>query len=327
MTNAEIYKKTIGFSTRRLLWDFLSLLILAGLSVGGFFVAEKVTDEGLIGLGIGFLVGIVILVIILRWVSYTYKAGQIAMMTKAVTEDELPQDVIGEGKQAVKKRFTTIAVFFAATGIIKGIFRQIGNGIAKVGERVGGDSGNAIGSAISAVIQTIVAYLCDCCLGWIFYKKDEKPTRATLQGAALFFRHGKTFAKNMGRVFGIGFISLLLIGGVFFGAAYLIFSSFPVFFKDLAGEFTKILADGDVAEKSRWLVDILTNPTTLIIAAAVLVALFFWSAIHSTFVRPFVLVGVLRNYMKSGMEEAPTESSYAAVAKISPKFAKLQAEA
>lgn len=326
MTNTEVYRKTLKFSTRIFLWDTLAFLVLAGCAAGGFFGAEKLWDKGLIGLGGGLLIGIVIIVIMLRYVSFTYKAAQIAMMTRGVTEDALPDDVIGEGKKAVRERFTTVALYFAATSLIKGIFRQIGHGITKLGESIGGDTGNAVGSAISGAISVVVAYLCDCCLGWIFFRKDEKAGRATLQGAALFFKHGKTFIKNMGRVAAVGTVSLLAIGGAFFAIAYVICLQFPDAFRSLAGEITNAFANGSATSKSAWLQDILKNPTTLTIFVAVVVALFFWRVIHSTLVRPFVLVGVLRNYIQSGIEDMPTEQSYEAVAKISPKFRKLQAE-
>ena len=83
MNNKDIYRKTLVFSIRPLLWDIAAFLILAILAGAGYLVAEKLTNKGLIGLGIGAAVGIVALAIFLRYVSYTYKAGQIAMMTKA----------------------------------------------------------------------------------------------------------------------------------------------------------------------------------------------------------------------------------------------------
>lgn len=318
MDNMAVYKKTLGFSLRRLGWDFLSLLILGGLCVGGFLIADKTMDKGLIGLAIGLLIGIVILVILLRWVSYKYKAGQIAMMTRGVTEGELPEDVIGEGKKIVNERFKTVAAFFAVTGIIKGIFNEIGRAITRVGESVGGDTGNAIGSAISSVISVVVAYLCDCCLGWVFYRKDVKSSKATCEGAVLFFKHWKTLAKNMARVFVFGLVSLLLIGGLFFGIAFLIFSRFPAFFEMLAKEFAE--TDTDAAR-------FLKDPQTLLIAAAVLVGVIIWAFLHSVFIRPYVLVGVLRNYMASGINDIPSESSFAALDGKSKKFRKLHAEA
>ena len=144
MNNKEIYQKTLGFSIRRLLWDIAAFLILAALAGAGYLLAEKLTNKGLIGLGIGLVVGIVALVIFLRYVSYTYKAGQIAMMTKAVTEGALPEDVIGEGKKVVKARFATVAAFLAVTRIISGIFGQLGNAITNIGEKLGGDNGKPL---------------------------------------------------------------------------------------------------------------------------------------------------------------------------------------
>ncbi|MBO4327028.1 MAG: hypothetical protein J5950_07135 [Clostridia bacterium] len=320
MTNKEIYKKTLCFSIRRLVFDIISLLVLAGLAVGGFIIAENKFNKGPIGLVIGLVVGIVILALLTRLVSYIFKAGQIAMMTRGITEGSLPDNVYKEGKRAVKERFATIAGFFAVTAAIKGIFTQIGRGITSAGRAIGGDSGGAVGSAISTAINTLVAYLCDCCLGWVFYRKEKGSVRATCEGAVLFFKHGKTLAKNMGRIFGMSLVSLLAIGGVFFGIFYLIFSSFPRAFETLAAEF--VVAEGAEVE-SRWLYDILSNPKTLVIAVAVVAGIAIWSVIHSAFIRPFILTGVLRNYLQSGMEEVPTEEAFASLERISPKFAKL----
>ena len=321
MDNMTVYKKTIGFSLRRLVWDLLAMVVLAGCGVAGFMIADKSTNKGLIGLLIGALVAIVIIVAMMRWVSYKYKAGQIAMMVRGVTEGTLPDDVIGEGKKVVKERFVTVAAFFAVTGVIKGIFNEIGRAITRLGESIGGDTGNAVGSAISTVINTIVSYLCDCCLGWVFYRKDVKSTKATCEGAVLFFKHGKTFAKNMARVFVFAIVSLLLIGGIFFGIAFLIFRQFPDLFNNLAREIAEA-----ATRNSSKIPDFLKDPNTLIIAAAVLVGVIMWSIIHSVFIRPYVLIGVLRNYIASGINDIPSEESFAALDAKSKKFKKLHAE-
>ena len=316
MDNKEIYKKTLTFSLRRLLWDTLSFVIIIVTSAAGFLLAEKLADNGLVGLAIGIIIGIIIVAIISHFISYVFKAGQIAMMTKAIDEGKLPEDVYGEGKKIVKERFLTVAAYYAVTNVIKGIFNELGKAISAVGRAVGGDTGDTVGSAISSVIQTIVAYLCDCCLGWVFYCKDKNPAKATMEGAVLFFKHGKTFLKNMGRVFGMGAISLLVIGGIFFGIFYLIALQFPDAFAALANELA------DVGEKAEFL----SNPQNLTLIAAGIGAVIMWSIIHSTFVRPFVLVGVLRNFIESGKNETISESDFDELDKKSKKFAKLHAE-
>lgn len=317
LTNKEIYKRTIGFSIRRLLWDFLAFAILAACAVLGFIFAEAITNAGLVGLAIGAVIGIIIIAIMLRYVSYTYKAGQIAMMTKAVSEGKLPDDVIGAGKKIVKERFATVAVYFAATNAIKGIFNQIGRGITSIGEAVGGDTGGAIGSTISAVIQTIVDYLCDCCLGWVFYRKDQKAFKATCEGAVIFFKKGKTLLKNLGRIFGMGLVSFILIGGVFTGIFWLIFQAFPDAFANLANEVAQIGSDVPA-----WL----TEPATFTLTCAIVSGILIWSFIHSAFIRPFVLVGVLRNFIEAGKTDIPSEKSFDELDKKSAKFKKLHAK-
>lgn len=318
LSNKEIYKKTIGFSLWRLLWDVITFLILAGTTIAGFLLSNAIINNGLVGLAIGFVVGIIILVFILRYVSYSYKAGQIAMMTKGVSEGKLPDDVISEGKKIVKERFATVAAYYVVTGAIKGIFRQIGRGITAIGQAVGGDSGSTVGSVIAGVIDTIIAYLCDCCLGWVFYRSNEKATKATLEGAVLFFKHGKTFLKNMGRVFGFGILSFIVIGGVFTGMFYLIFAAFPDAFTALSKEIIEVGSD-----VPSWVSDI----TTLTWACAGISGIIMWAFIHSTFVRPFVLVGVLRNYIESGENEKISEKDFDELDAKSAKFKKLRAEA
>ncbi len=321
MNNKDIYQRTVGFSIRRLLWDIAAFLVLALLAGGGFLLAEKLSNKGLIGLAAGIVVGIIAVAIFLRYISYTYKAGQIAMMTRAVSEGTLPEDVIGEGKRIVKERFVTVAAFYAVTRIIKGIFSQLGRGISSVGEKLGGDSGQTIGNVISIVIEVIVAYLCDCCLGWVFYRRNENAAKATCEGAVLFFKHGKTLAKNMGRVFGMGIASLAVIGGAFTGIFYVIGSRFPALFKQLAAEIVEASVRLEVTVPAS-----VTEPATLTLICAAIAGIILWSILHSAFVRPFVLVGVLRNYIESGMRDVPSEASFALLDSKSPKFKKLHSQ-
>ena len=318
MNNKEIYKKTLGFSIRQLLFDFLAVVIFVACSAIGFFILDKTTNMGLLGLGIGAIVGGIFIAFLLRYVSYSYKAGQIAMMTEAITKDKLPEDVIGAGKKVVKERFTTVAAYFAITGIIKGIFRQIGNAITAVGNAIGGDSGGAIGSTISGIVETIISYLCDCCLGWVFYRSNEKAGKATLEGAAIFFKHGKALVKNLGRIFGIGLLSFAVIGGLFFGISWAIMQAFPELFSTLSAEIVEAGARIG-SDLPAWVSD----ASSITFVCAGIIGIVMWSILHSTFIRPFVLVGVLRNFINSGKNDKPSDNSFAELDQKSKKFKEL----
>ena len=108
MTNFQVYKKTLPFSLVEFLVSLLALFILAGLCSAGFFLFSKQMDHALIGLAVGFIVGIIVVILINIFVTNRIKAAQIAMMTKGVTEDALPDHAFKEGFNEIKGRFGKI---------------------------------------------------------------------------------------------------------------------------------------------------------------------------------------------------------------------------
>ena len=53
----------------------------------------------------------------------------------------------------------------------------------------------------------------------------------------------------------------------------------------------------------------------------------FAALLHSAFVKPFVLTGVLRNFINSGINDVPTEASMSFLDSKSDKFRKLHQQA
>ena len=321
MTNFQVYRKTLGFSFIRFLVNLLSLAVMAAFSVGGYYIGNSFNKEGsgLIGAIVGFFISLIAVFLIDFFMGNRVKAAQISMMTKGVVEDELPDHTIKSGFNEIKGRFGRIATFFLITRAIRAIFNQLSRTLNSVGRAVGGNVGGSITSAINSAIETVIAYLCDCCLGWILFRKDINPFKAGCEGCVIFFKHGKALAKNIGRIFGMGFLSLLIIGGTFFGLSYLVFASFPQISTALIAEFYEIAAtDGGVPP------EFFTNPTYLSLIMSGLIALIIWTMLHSILVKPFILVGVLRNYMLAGQADMPKESDFEEIAAKSPKFRKLQ---
>lgn len=321
MTNFQVYKKVLSFSLLHFAVDLLAFFVLAGCSGAGYLIFNDSTDRGFIGLAIGAVVGIILAILITIFIGNRIKAAQIAMIAKGVTEDQLPEHTFKEGFKEIKGRFGKITAFFFITGMIKGIFRQITKVINKVGKALGGRTGDAITSAIDTGVQILLGYLCDCCLGWIFFRKDMNSARAGCEGAVIFFKKGKTLIRNIGRIFGMGALSLLVAGGAFFGIFVLIFHFMPRVFLSLGAEIVDVVvrSGGAEADVPAWV----TNPTILSLFVAAICALLLWNAFHAVFVRPFILVGVMRNFMAAGQQDMPTEQDFAELSNKSPKFAKL----
>jgi len=318
MTNFKVYKKTLSFSFLGFLIDTLGFAAVIGLATLGFFIGYNgETARGLIGLIIGFIVGIAVASLISIFIANRVKCAQICMMTKGVSEDSLPDHTFKEGMHEMRGKFGKITAFYFITNAIKGIFRQIGRTMTKVGQAVGGDVGGSVASAIDTGVQILIGYLCDCCLGWIFYRKDINSFKAGCEGAVIFFKHGKALIRNIGRIFGMGILSLILIAGAIGAGAYLIFLQFPGMFDTLVVEIGKIGSD-----VPSWFLD----PRNLMIVAAAIVGIILWAMIHSVLIRPFILVGVLRNFIEAGKKDIPTEADFKMLDDKSPKFRKLHAK-
>lgn len=321
MTNFQVYRKTLAFSFIDFGFGLLSLALLIGSCTAGFFIADN--GEGsraLIGLAIGFVVGILLMVAMSYLVLNRIKAAQIAMMTKGVADNELPESgVVKAGFNEVKGRFAKITVFFLVTGAIKSMFRQVGRAINGVGRMVGGQAGDTVTSVIDSAVQILLAYLTDCCLGWVMYRKDEGVAKAACEGAVIFFKSGKTLFRNIGRIFGMGFLSFLLVGGALFGGLYAILSNFPNMWQTLSNEIVQAMqgGEGEIPE-------FIYNPTYLMLFACGILAIIVWSMIHSVVMRPFILVGVLRNFVAVGLKDRPTEADIKELENKSPKIARLR---
>lgn len=320
MTNFQVYKKTLPFSFIRFGADLLALAVLAGLSVSGFFIGANAGEGmGLLGLLAGLLVGLILLIFFTIFVGNRLKAAQIAMMTRGVTTGDLGDHTVRDGLDSLKGRFGKITVFFFITGAIRQIFNQIGRAFNKVGRAVGGNVGGGITDAINSAVQTLISYLCDCCLGWILFRDNVNPFRAGCEGCAIFFKNGKALLKNVGRIFGLGFLSFVLIGGALFGAFYGLSTLFPDLYTAIVNEMTEIyVSSGDAVP------DFFSNPMYVQIIFSAFLAIILWSMIHSVVGRPFILVGVLRNFMEVGQKDLPQESDFAAIASKAPGFKKLQ---
>jgi len=313
LSNGQIYRKTFVFSWLRLLLDLVATLIMVGCAALGYAVLQ----DKFIGMAGGLAAGILVFWLIVHFFGYVLKAGQIAMMTRGVTEGALPADVVASGKQEVKSRFATVAAYYAITSAIHAIFREITNGINSL-SKAGGDAVKGVGDTISGIISIAVEYLCDCCLGWVFYKKGQSAFKGTCQGAVLFFKNWKTLLKNMGRVFAIGTVSFIVIGGALMVGYSFLLGNFPQFVTAVAKVLAEVSTDAS---------DLASDPEVARLVVAMLFAILSWSVLHEVFVKPFVLVGVLRNYMGAGIASEPGEDSFAQLDGMSPKFRQIHEKA
>ena len=146
MTNFQVYKKTLSFSLLMFVVGLIVMVIIALTCTAGFFIGQNIDADigAIIGLIIGLIIGIIAASLINIFINNRIKAAQTAIMVKGVTEDNLPDHAFKEGFNEIKGRFGRITGFYFITRAIKGIFRQLGRGLNRVGRAVGGQTGDIL---------------------------------------------------------------------------------------------------------------------------------------------------------------------------------------
>lgn len=313
MTNFQIYQKTLPFSLLRLLYAFLGLVAAIALPVVGFLASQSNENACLIVTGVCAVVGLVLFVLLARYLGYMLTAGQVAMMTEGITQNEVPQPVLDEGRKAVKAKFLTANVYFALYGTIKAITQQITRGITgaatalgSLGGEEGAGVGGAIGGTVSSFVAVMLEYVNYCCLAWVFRHPEQNAFKSTCDGAVIYFQTWKTLLKNALKVCLITLVSLVVIAGVLTVVFNAIFASSPtmVSVAALLGEAFELDAAASV------------------LLLALIVGVIGWSILHAAFIKPYILVSVLRKYMEAAETTTPGVDVTAKLCALSKRFQK-----
>ena len=177
-----------------------------------------------------------------------------------------------------------------------------------------GGSGPAsvVAGIVSAVVSVVLEYLNYCSVGWVFLYEGQSAFKSTCDGAVIYFQNWKTLMKNSARVIAITIVSLAIIGGAFFGVAYLALGSVE--------PLTAVLAEIDAAAT---LEDGTAVPAgSALLALCAVVALVLWGGVHGAFVRPYLLVSVMRRYIEAGRADTPQIDVYEKLCGMSQGFKK-----
>ena len=314
MRNSEIYRRTLKFSVMRLVRTVLCLVMLAALPL----IALAGLDETvqLAATGIAFIVGLIIFYLVAHFGGYLLTAGQVAMITEGIATGELPEDTYAAGKRAVKNRFATASIYYGLLSVTRAITNEVSAGMNAIARGIDGDNqggaASIVAGIISAFVSVVLEYLNYCSLGWVFLHGEQSAFKSTCDGAVIYFQNWKMLMKNSAKVIAITVVSLAIIGGAFFGVAYLMLGSIE--------PLTAVLADIDAAAK---LEDGTAVPAgTSLIALCAVIALVLWSGIHGAFVKPYILVSVMRRYIEAGQADAPKVDVYEKLAGMSKGFRK-----
>ena len=198
MSVSKIYMKTMKFVWLRLgigmVITLISLLLLAAfLGIGSLFESS--------GMLVGFILWLISTVgvyqLVMRYVGYMIKAAHIAVITKAVVDKEIPDDMVNYGKEMVKERFGTTNIYFVVDQLVSGSVKQIQNTVGKLDSLLGNIPGvSAIIGIVQLFIGIALGYIDECCLGYTFINSNQGACKSACDGVCIYFQNIKHFLKK-----------------------------------------------------------------------------------------------------------------------------------
>lgn len=290
MKASEIYFKTMKFVWMKfglgLLFAIISIIIMClSIFLGSLFGEFGMMMFLIIGIaGVGVANSI-----INSWMGYLVKAGHVAIITEAVTTGEIPENQFEVAKNMVISRFGASNVYFVVDRLVSGAVKQLQRAMEKIGNVFSNIPGvsNAM-QVVNLFIGIVLGYVDECCLGYVFHKKEEGAFKSSMDGVVIYFQNYKKILKDAA----ITTVTVLLTS---FAIWLVFFIAFGMLFKimDISG------------------------------IIAFIVAVFLTIPIEKAFVNSWILVKMMVSYMEVAPSTEITFDLYGKLCGLSSKFKEL----
>lgn len=290
MNTKDIYFKTMKFVWLKLAMGaaitlvstiILAIFMLIGYAIGGPGIIIMLIFWMMLTSGIYRFA--------MYYFGYMLKAGHVAVIAKAVTTGQIPENQFEYGKQMVASRFATANVYFVVDRLVSGAVHQLQRIVGKVGGALDVIPGmDSITSILQTFIGIALGYVDECCLGYCFVNEKEGAFKASCDGVVIYYQNIKKLLKDA------AVTTLVVIVTTFI--AWL----FPFIF--ILGIFRVL----------HWNM-----------IAAIILALIVAIVIKTAFIDSYMMVKMMVSYMEVAPSTEITYDLYDKLCKLSGKFKKL----
>ncbi len=293
MSVKEIYVKTLKFGFIKMgiqgVVLAISLVTLAVcLGLGAIF---KSSVFSMILLLIWVIVTAVVYRMALSYMGYLIRAAHVAIVSKAVTEGVIPDNMVEVGKQMVQERFGATNAYMVINHLVNGAVRQLQSVVNQIDNLLDGIPGlEKVMDVVKVFIRIFLGYIDECCLGYTFYKKGENAFKCGCDGVVIYFQNAKHLLKS-------AFVTAILV-------VVSTFVSWFVPFLVFAGIFNLFG---------------LSSAYGVAAVISILVAV----AVKEAFIDPFILVKTMTAYMEVAPQTEITVDLYDKLSGMSSKFKEL----
>ena len=293
MSVKEIYTKTMKFGLIKmgiqgvvLAVSLVTLAICLGL--GALF---KSSGFSLVLLLIWIVVTLIAYRLALSYMGYMIRAAHVAIISKAVTEGVIPDNMVEAGKQMVQERFGATNAYMVINHLVNGAVRQLQSVVNQIDNLLDGIPGlEKVMDVVKVFIRIFLGYIDECCLGYTFYKKGENAFKCGCDGVVIYFQNAKHLLKS-------AFVTAILV-------VVLTFISWFAPFLIFAGIFSLLG---------------LSKAYGVAAVISILIAV----AVKEAFIDPFILVQTMTAYMEVAPQTEITVDLYDKLSGMSGKFNEL----
>ncbi|MCD6477626.1 MAG: hypothetical protein J7K87_01355 [Candidatus Aenigmarchaeota archaeon] len=186
-------------------WPFILLRIVLGFAFAAFVIIYFAFWFWLIFKflnSISLLVSIIVFLIsfgifiklyqlFVRYVMYMFKAAHISVIAEIFKTGAVPKGQVKFGLEKVKKHFLSSSGLFAVDLVIDSILREFHKLATRVESAIPIQQLRTLIKIIVAVISTVVSYIDEAILSYIFLKEDKNTWKSARDGIVLYAKNWK----------------------------------------------------------------------------------------------------------------------------------------
>jgi len=207
MTAKELFVATLPFVWLKLSLKMIFVVIKVGAisSIIWGFMQQGVTQHIQYGIDITMgslrflILPIILLVVVMPILSfalriygrYMVRVGHIAVIVRVVKTSKLPRDQIGYGFGMVKKHFMTANMFFILDKLVHHAVVELQSVMRGALMNLG-----LLAGLVSMFKHNLINHIDECCIGYAFLHKNQKPLKSTLHGIVTYVSLWEIMAKR-----------------------------------------------------------------------------------------------------------------------------------
>jgi hypothetical protein len=183
----------VGLTLAAIVW-----LVICGGIASLFSSKDSSGGGGLFLFLVGFAAPVGAFVWIRKYMLYLLKAGHVAVLTKLITEGQLPEgkSQVQYGKEIVTQKFAQTNIMFALDSLVEGIVRAFNNTLNWIADLLPIPGMDNLMQLVNRIIQNATTYIDETVLSYNLARNDENAWRSSTDAVVYYAQNAKPVLKT-----------------------------------------------------------------------------------------------------------------------------------